>query len=172
MQGAPGRFAAGLGLAALIGLALIAVVRGQPAPADLVIAGGTVVDGTGAKARRADVAIREGRIVGVGRLGKLPARERLDAKGLVVAPGFVDVHTHADRIAEKPLAENFVRMGVTTIVAGNCGSSALDVGGALAEIARVGVSPNFATLVGPQHRPQPPCSSGRAGRRRPTSSNA
>jgi N-acyl-D-amino-acid deacylase len=148
MQGVPGRFAAGVGLAAVIGLALIAVVRAQPTPADLVIAGGTVVDGTGAKARRADVAIREGRIVGVGRLGKLPARERLDAKGLVVAPGFVDVHTHADRIAEKPLAENFVRMGVTTIVAGNCGSSALDVGVALAEIARVGVSPNFATLVG------------------------
>jgi N-acyl-D-amino-acid deacylase len=129
-------------------MALVAIVYGQPPAADLVITGATLVDGTGAKGRRADVAIRDGRIVAVGRLGKLAARERLDAKGLVVAPGFVDVHTHGDRIAEKPLAENFVRMGVTTIVAGNCGSSALDVAAALAEIARVGVSINFATLVG------------------------
>jgi N-acyl-D-amino-acid deacylase len=117
-------------------------------PADLVIAGGTLVDGSGGKARRADVAIREGRIVAVGRLARMPARERLDATGLVVAPGFVDVHTHADRIAEKPEAENFARMGVTTIVAGNCGASALDVGTALADIARTGAAINFATLVG------------------------
>jgi N-acyl-D-amino-acid deacylase len=148
MRGVSGRLAAGAGLAAVIGLALIVVVHGQPAPADLVVTGGTLIDGSGAKRRRADIAIRDGRIVAIGRLAKLPTRARLDATGLVVAPGFVDVHTHADRIADKPLAENFARMGVTTVVAGNCGSSALDVGAALAEITRTGVSINFATLVG------------------------
>ena len=67
---------------------------------------------------------------------------------LAVAPGFIDVHTHADDLADHPRAENFVRMGVTTIVAGNCGGSALDVGEALTRIEQTGVSVNFATLVG------------------------
>ena len=115
---------------------------------DLLIAGGQVVDGTGAPARRADVAIRAGRIVEIGTLAKLYARDVIDATGLVVAPGFIDVHTHADDLAEQPRAENFVRMGVTTIVAGNCGSSALDVGKALTEIEQAGASVNFATLIG------------------------
>ena len=115
---------------------------------DLLIAGGQVVDGTGAPARRADVAIRAGRIVEIGTLVKLYARDVIDATGLVVAPGFIDVHTHADDLIEQPRAENFVRMGVTTIVAGNCGSSSLDVGKALAAIEQAGASVNFATLIG------------------------
>ena len=69
-------------------------------------------------------------------------------RGLVVAPGFIDVHTHADDLIDHPRAENFVRMGVTTIVAGNCGSSALDVGKALTAIEQAGASVNFATLIG------------------------
>jgi N-acyl-D-amino-acid deacylase len=115
---------------------------------DLLITGGQVVDGTGAAARQADVGIQAGRIVEIGRLAKLYAREVIDASGLVVAPGFIDVHTHADDIIEQPRAENFVRMGVTTIVAGNCGSSALDVGKALTAIEQAGASVNFATLIG------------------------
>ena len=115
---------------------------------DLLIAGGQVVDGTGAPPRRADVAIRAGRIVEIGMLAKLYARDVIDATGLVVAPGFIDVHTHADDLIEQPRAENFVRMGVTTIVAGNCGSSALDVGKALTAIEQAGAAVNFATLVG------------------------
>ena len=51
--------------------------------------------------------------------------------GLIVAPGFIDVHTHADEVADMPRAENFVRMGVTTVVAGNCGGSTLNVAQAL-----------------------------------------
>jgi N-acyl-D-amino-acid deacylase len=115
---------------------------------DLLIAGGQVVDGTGAPPRRADVAIRAGRIVEIGTLAKLYAREVIDASGLVVAPGFIDVHTHADDLLAQPRAENFVRMGVTTIVAGNCGSSAVDVGKALTAIEQAGASVNFATLIG------------------------
>ncbi len=134
------------------GFALCAVVllaAAAPAPRyDLVIAGGTVLDGSGAPARVADVAVAEGRVVRVGRVPRSQASKVIDAKGLTVAPGFIDVHTHADDIADNPFAENFIRMGVTTIVAGNCGGSALDVGEALARAKQIGASVNFATLVG------------------------
>jgi len=106
------------------------------------------VDGTGAPTQSGDVAIRDGRIVRVGRIGNVTSKDRIDGTGLVVAPGFIDVHTHADNVASQPLAENFVRMGVTSIVAGNCGSSASSVGEALERIREAGVSVNFATLVG------------------------
>ena len=114
---------------------------------DLAIIRGIVVDGSGAPRRRADVGIRNGRIVAVGIL-RGPAIETIDAAGLVVAPGFIDVHTHADDVADSPLAENFVRMGVTSIVAGNCGRSVLDVGEALSVVRQTGLSVNYATLIG------------------------
>jgi N-acyl-D-amino-acid deacylase len=129
-------------------ISALASLGGMQAPRfDLAIVRGVVVDGSGAPRRRADVGIRNGRIVTVGVL-RGPATETIDAAGLVVAPGFIDVHTHADAIAETPRAENFVRMGVTSIVAGNCGRSALDIGDALAVISQTGVSVNYATLIG------------------------
>ena len=115
---------------------------------DLVIIHGVVVDGSGAPARRADVAVKNGRIVAIGTTLRGAASETIDAAGLVVAPGFVDVHTHADDVAETPRAENFVRLGVTSIVAGNCGRSVLDVGEALSGIRQTGISVNYATLIG------------------------
>ena len=115
---------------------------------DTLITGGTLVDGSGASRRRGDVAIKDGKIAAVGLLPKATATQVIDASGLVVAPGFIDVHTHADDIADTPRAENFVRMGVTSVVAGNCGGSALDVGEALTNIRQAGVAINFATLVG------------------------
>ena len=127
---------------------LAAPGAGQAPRYDIVIIGGRIVDGTGGPARRADVGISRGRIASIGRIPRAAGREAIDAAGLIVAPGFIDVHTHADRIAERPLAENFVRMGVTSVIAGNCGTSALDIGEALAEVQRAGVSVNFATLIG------------------------
>jgi N-acyl-D-amino-acid deacylase len=115
---------------------------------DIVITGGRVIDGTGSAPRAADVAIKGGRIAAIGRIPRSDAAEALDASHLVLAPGFIDVHTHADDLAAQPRAENFVRMGVTTIVAGNCGSSALDISKALADIEQSGPSVNFATLIG------------------------
>jgi N-acyl-D-amino-acid deacylase len=129
-------------------VALSGPVRPEAPRFDLAIVGGQVVDGSGQPSRRGDVGILDGRIAAIGSIAPTDAREVIDARGLVVAPGFIDVHTHADDIARQPMAANFVRMGVTTIVAGNCGSSALDVAAALAEVDRMGVAVNFATLIG------------------------
>ena len=139
------------GLCSLILAALVSASGQPPAPTprfDVLVAGGTLIDGSGKPGRRADVAIKDGRIANIGLLPRASAREAIDATGLVVAPGFIDVHTHADSIADTPRAENFVRMGVTSLVAGNCGGSALDVGEALTAIRQAGISVNYATLVG------------------------
>lgn len=130
-----------------IGVA-VAATTAQAPQFDLVIVNGTVIDGSGAPGRRASVAIKDGKIAAVGNVAASAGKESLDAAGLVVAPGFIDVHTHADDLDERPLAANFVRMGVTSIVAGNCGGSALDVSSALARIADAKASVNFATLIG------------------------
>ncbi len=115
---------------------------------DLLIRGGTVIDGSGAPGFQANVAIQDGKVVKVGNLSEAKAKRVIDATGLVVAPGFIDVHTHADELAENPRAENYLRMGVTTVVAGNCGSSALEIGKALSAIRQTGPSINYATLIG------------------------
>ena len=129
-------------------LAATASIAAQDQPFDLLITNARIVDGTGAPARQGDVGIRGGRVAAIGRLAARPATDRLDAAGLVVAPGFIDVHTHADDIASRPRAENFVRMGVTTIVAGKCGSSAASIVDALTQVRETGVSVNYATLIG------------------------
>ena len=91
---------------------------------DVVVKDGTVVDGTGRPAVRADVAIENGRIVDVGTLNNAHAEMVLDASGLVVSPGFIDLHTHSDfTLAANGRAESQVHQGVTTEVVGQCGVS-------------------------------------------------
>ena len=88
---------------------------------DLVVRGGTVVDGSGMPRYRADVAVKDGRIAAIGRISS-PARETVDAEGHVVAPGFVDGHTHMDaQIFWDPLGTCSCYHGVTSVVMGNCG---------------------------------------------------
>lgn len=120
---------------------------------DLIIRQGRVVDGSGNPAFFADVAIKDGHIAAIGLVTGTTAKE-IDAKGMIVAPGFIDVHTHADEVGDgdaKPFqkrAENFVRMGVTTVVVGNCGGSALDVDKFYREVKRNRPSVNVTTLIG------------------------
>jgi N-acyl-D-aspartate/D-glutamate deacylase len=96
-------------------------------PCDLKLSGGHVIDGTGAPAFPADVAITGDRITAVGDLDALEARETLACGGRVVAPGFIDIHSHADWLVPSPgcgaLLEPFIRQGMTTVVGGNCGFS-------------------------------------------------
>jgi N-acyl-D-amino-acid deacylase len=114
---------------------------------DLLIRGGRVFDGTGNPSFHADIGVKDGRITAVGRVTD-PARLVISATNLAVAPGFIDVHTHADEVAEMPDAENFIRMGVTTIVAGNCGSSTLDFGAFFRQLELTNLALNVASLVG------------------------
>jgi len=89
---------------------------------DLVIRGGTVIDGTGAPGRVADVAVTDGRISEIG--PRLSGGRELDASGCVVAPGFIDIHTHYDaQVFWDPALTPSSWHGVTTVVAGNCGFS-------------------------------------------------
>ena len=94
--------------------------------ADLVIGGGTVIDGTGVSRRRADVVVDDGVVTSIGRAdaATLAEAEVIDADGLIVAPGIVDAHTHYDpQLTFDPLASMSIYHGVTTVLAGNCGFS-------------------------------------------------
>jgi len=91
---------------------------------DILLTGGRVIDGTGAPARAADVAIRGDRIVGVGTLTEVAAARRIDVSGRVVAPGFIDAHTHDDNaLLRMPDMTMKASQGVTTVIVGNCGVS-------------------------------------------------
>jgi N-acyl-D-amino-acid deacylase len=134
-----------LRLALLLGGAAAA---GQ-AQYDVLIRNGRVIDGAGNPWRRVDVAIRGEAIAAVGPLAGAAAARVIDAHDHVVAPGFIDIHTHSRRgILETPTAENYIRQGVTTLIEGNDGSSPLPLRPFLDQVAARGTSVNFATFAG------------------------
>ena len=138
-------------------------------PYDLVIRGGTVFNGLGGAGRDLDVAIAGGRIAAFG--AKLPTgAEEIDARGLAVCPGFIDIHSHGDgNLEEDPRQESLIRQGLTTIVAGQDGSSrsprarartsgaepgeesAPSFGAAMDAINKVQPSVNVASMIAPTH---------------------
>ena len=124
-------------------------VADEPKGFQLVLRGGTLIDGTGSSGRPADVAISDGRIVAIGNLDGLTANVVINVSGQVVCPGFIDLHSHADRgILKYRSAENYIRQGVTTLLCGNCGSSPTDIEKFFRELQEGGTGPNIAILVG------------------------
>ena len=116
---------------------------------DLVILNGTIVDGSGAPAYEGDIAVVGDKIVGIGDFDKAGAVRVIDASGSVVAPGFVDLHNHADRnIRDNRDVENYLRQGVTTILAGNCGNSPVYLGEYYQSIEETGIALNLGMLIG------------------------
>ena len=114
---------------------------------DLLITNARIVDGTGNPWFWGSVATRDGKIVRVGRISGT-ADQTIDAKGNIVAPGFIDVHAHTEDIFDNPSAENFVRMGVTSLVTGNCGGSAENIGEFLGRFNMKPLAVNLAALIG------------------------
>jgi len=134
---------------ALVLMVVLTSCGGPGGRLDLVLEGGTVVDGSGAPGVRADVGVRDGLIAALGDLSEISAARRLDATGLVVAPGFIDPHTHTrGHIRDIPTADPFVLQGVTTLVDGNDGSSPVPLAPFLDSVSAAQPAPNFAMFVG------------------------
>jgi N-acyl-D-amino-acid deacylase len=114
---------------------------------DLVITNARIIDGTGNPWFRGSIAIKNGRIARVGFVDPSGAAQTIDAGNKIVAPGFIDVHTHVEDIYGNPSAENFVRMGVTSLVTGNCGGSTTDVKAFLGRMKEKPLAVNLATLI-------------------------
>jgi N-acyl-D-amino-acid deacylase len=116
---------------------------------DLIIINGKLIDGTGNSWRYADVGVRNGKIQSVGNLKSATAKRIIDARQMIVAPGFIDVHTHIEGNDLKvPMAPNFIHDGVTTVITGNCGSSNTDIGRYFFKLDSTKLSINVATLIG------------------------
>jgi N-acyl-D-amino-acid deacylase len=136
-------------LIALLLLIVAAWPRAQAPAYDIVLRGGRIVDGTSSPWYRGDIAIAGDTIVRIAPSIPAPAARVVELKGLVVAPGFIDIHTHARRgIFDVPTAENYVRQGVTTLVEGPDGGSPIPLKPFLAKVAATRISPNFLSFIG------------------------
>lgn len=131
-------------------LLLIPVLTSGQAPVyDLVLRNGRIIDGTSSPCYQADLAIKGDTIVRIAPRITEPASRVVDVTGLVVAPGFIDIHTHARRgIFEVPTADNYVRQGVTTLIEGPDGSSPLPLAPFFAKVQALRITPNFAMFIG------------------------
>lgn len=116
---------------------------------DVLITGGKIVDGSGNSWFYGDVGIKDGKVAAVGNLIHARATRTIDATGLIVAPGFIDVHTHIEtNDLQVPSAPNFLFDGVTSVVTGNCGGSNTDIAGYFGRLDSVRIGINVATLIG------------------------
>ena len=121
----------------------------QAAPKSFLLRGGTVVDGGGAEPRRADVRVRGFRIERVGKLRPIEGEAVVDARGLTIAPGFIDAHSHADGgLLDSPTAATQIRQGITTAIIGQDGGSQIPLADYFARVAKQKVALNLASFVG------------------------
>lgn len=133
----------------VVALTLSTSVIGYAQNYDLLLTGGKIVDGSGNSWFYGDVAIKDGKIAAIGKLSPESASRVLNVKGLIIAPGFIDVHTHIEtNDLRVPTAPNFILDGVTSVVTGNCGSSNTDVSRYFYRLDSVKTSVNVATLIG------------------------
>jgi len=115
----------------------------------IVIKNGTIIDGSGSPPFIADIGIAEEKIVFVGAIDKSEGDIIIDAQGLMVTPGFIDVHTHCDRgISGTPTVDNYILQGVTTVIGGNCGGHQFPLEELFKALKAKGISVNFASLIG------------------------
>lgn len=122
---------------------------GQMDTVDFLIKGCKLIDGSGNPWRKADVAILKDKIYRVASYLNLSAKHIIDAQGLCLSPGFIDVHVHAEgSIEHRPEALNFIYNGVTTLITGNCGNSALNLEDYIRKLLATGIGPNLASLIG------------------------
>ena len=129
--------------------ALAGSLAAQAPSYDLLIRNGRVIDGTGNPWYIADIGIRGDTIAAIGNLGGASAAQAIEARGLAVAPGFLDIHTHSRRgIFTVPTAENYVRQGVTTLMEGNDGGSPVPLGAFLEKVAGTRIAVNFGSFAG------------------------
>src|SRR3990170_6541476 len=124
-------------------------IPAQELACDILIKNGKIIDGTGNNWFYGDIAVKDGKIIGTGRQLNFFSAKTIDATGLIVAPGFIDVHTHLEDDESKDLtAQSFIYDGVTTCITGNCGSSNTDIGKYLRWIDSLKLSINVASLIG------------------------
>jgi N-acyl-D-amino-acid deacylase len=137
-------------LAALLAVVVwISCIAAQPAPYDLLLRNARIVDGTGSPWYRADLGIRGSTIARIAPSIDEPAARTIDVAGEVVAPGFIDIHTHAARgIFQIPTADNYVRQGVTTLIEGPDGSSPVPLAPFLAKLDALQKSVNVGAFIG------------------------
>ena len=116
---------------------------------DLIIINGYIADGTGSKLYKSNIYIRNGKIVEIGNKDNAIGTKVINAEKLIVAPGFIDMHTHSERKSlEFPVVENYLQQGVTTMVGGNCGSSPYPISDFISKTESIGIGPNLALLIG------------------------
>jgi N-acyl-D-amino-acid deacylase len=140
--------AAGLALVAAV-VVWVAWPAAQVGPYDLVLRNARIVDGTGSPWYRADLGIRGSTIARIAPSVDEPALRTIDVGGEIVAPGFIDIHTHASRgIFQIPTADNYVRQGVTTLIEGPDGSSPVPLEPFLAKLEKLHTSVNVGTFIG------------------------
>jgi len=132
----------------LLVFALLINCSPKRAQFDILIVNGTIYDGTGSAPFKADIGIKEDRIVEIGDLSNSEALKKIDATGLSVSPGFIDMHTHLEPIMEMPLAESLVRQGVTLSLGGPDGGSPWPFGFYLDSLSKIGLGVNVAYLIG------------------------
>jgi N-acyl-D-aspartate/D-glutamate deacylase len=117
---------------------------------DIQIKNGFIVNGTGNPWFKADISVEDGKIIKIGRLDSEKAEYKIDAEGLVVCPGFIDIHTHGGlNLLVNPRAESMIRQGITTIVVGNCGTSVWPIDlGVRKRASRLKIYPNWTSFEG------------------------